>query len=142
VPLLEHPIFIRDGEEFLPGVTAHFTLGHAAEHICFEISAGNDSLFLLGDLAHHAVLSLRNPLLNFAADLDPFTAAKTRTRVFSILAEARASVLGNHFPWPDLGHIAKQGEGFRFVSDPLVDAISMAPTERLMHPACRLLVSW
>ena len=60
--LRERLVFIRDEEEFLPGVTAHFTPGHTAEHTCFQISAGTDSLFLLGDLAHHAVLSLENPV--------------------------------------------------------------------------------
>jgi glyoxylase-like metal-dependent hydrolase (beta-lactamase superfamily II) len=119
LPLRERLIFIRDGEEFLPGVKAHFTPGHTAEHICFEISVGKESLFLIGDLAHHAVLSLENPTLNFAADLDPSTAAKSRTQVFSTLADERTRVLGYHFPWPGLGHIAKQGEGFRFVPEPI-----------------------
>jgi glyoxylase-like metal-dependent hydrolase (beta-lactamase superfamily II) len=119
LPLRERLIFIRDGEEFLPGIKAHFTPGHTSEHICFELRAGTDSLFLLGDLAHHAVLSLENPLLNFAADLEPATAAKTRTRVLSTLAEERTRVLGYHFPWPGLGHIVKQGQGFRFVPEPI-----------------------
>jgi glyoxylase-like metal-dependent hydrolase (beta-lactamase superfamily II) len=119
LPLRERLIFIRDGEEFLPGLKAHFTPGHTAEHICFEISAGTESLFLLGDLAHHAVLSLENPLLSFSADLEPATAAKTRTQIFSTLADARTRVLGYHFPWPGLGHLAKQGEGFRFVPEPI-----------------------
>jgi glyoxylase-like metal-dependent hydrolase (beta-lactamase superfamily II) len=119
LPLKEHLIFIRDGEEFLPGVTAHFTPGHTSEHICFKISVGTESLFLLGDLAHHAVLSLENPLLSFSADLDPSTAAKSRTRVFSTLADERTRVLGYHFPWPGLGHMIKQGEGFRFVPEPI-----------------------
>ncbi|WP_179197810.1 MBL fold metallo-hydrolase [Hymenobacter crusticola] len=119
LPLRERLVFIQDGEEFLPGVTAHFTPGHTAEHICFELRAGTESLFLLGDVAHHAVLSLENPLLNFAADLEPATAAKTRTQVLSTLAEERTRVLGYHFPWPGLGHIAKQGEGFRFVPEPI-----------------------
>jgi glyoxylase-like metal-dependent hydrolase (beta-lactamase superfamily II) len=119
LPLRERLIFIRDGEEFLPGVKAHFTPGHTAEHICFEISSGPDSLFLLGDLAHHAVLSLENPLLNFAADLEPATAATTRTQVLSTLAAARTRVLGYHFPWPGLGHLAKQEAGFRFVPEPI-----------------------
>jgi glyoxylase-like metal-dependent hydrolase (beta-lactamase superfamily II) len=119
LPLRERLIFIRDGEEFLPGVTAHFTPGHTAEHICFEISVGTESLFLLGDLAHHAVLSLENPLLSFSADLEPATAAKTRTRVLSTLADERTRVLGYHFPWPGLGHLAKQGEGFRFMPEPI-----------------------
>ncbi|MFD2720448.1 hypothetical protein ACFST9_17110 [Hymenobacter monticola] len=117
LPLRERRIFIRNGEEFLPGVTAHFTPGHTAEHICFEISAGTESLFLLGDLVHHAVLSLENPLLNFAADIAPFTAAEPQTKVFSTLADARTRGLGYHFPWPGLGHLAKQGEGFRLVPE-------------------------
>jgi glyoxylase-like metal-dependent hydrolase (beta-lactamase superfamily II) len=119
LPLEERLIFIRDKEEFLPGVKAHFTPGHTSEHICFEISAGTESLFLIGDLAHHAVLSLENPIMNFAADLDSSTAAKTRTRVLSTLANKRTRVLGYHFPWPGLGHVARQGEGFRFVPEPI-----------------------
>jgi glyoxylase-like metal-dependent hydrolase (beta-lactamase superfamily II) len=119
LPLQERLVFIRDGEEFMPGVKAHFTPGHTAEHICFEINVGTESLFLIGDLAHHAVLSLENPLLNFAADLDPLTAAKTRTQVLSTLAGERTRVLGYHFPWPGLGHLVKQGEGFQFMPEPI-----------------------
>ena len=119
LPLRERLVFIQDGQEFLPGVTAHFTPGHTAEHICFKISTGTDSLFLLGDLAHHALLSLENPRLSFAADLDPAAAVQSRTQVFSTLADKRTRVLGYHFPWPGLGRIAKQGDGFRFVPEPI-----------------------
>lgn len=119
LPLRERLVFVHDGEEFLPGIKAHFTPGHTAEHICFEICAGHESLFLIGDVAHHAVLSLENPLLTFAADLDPIMAAQTRTQLFSTLADKRTRVLGYHFPWPGLGHLSKQGEGFRFVPEPI-----------------------
>jgi glyoxylase-like metal-dependent hydrolase (beta-lactamase superfamily II) len=118
-PLRDRLVFIDDGDEPVRGITAHFTPGHTQEHICFEIRSNGESLFLIGDLAHHVIISLEIPTIKFAADLDPDLAAKTRARIFAALAADRTRVLGYHFPWPGLGRIEKNEQGFRFIAEPV-----------------------
>jgi hypothetical protein len=36
-----------------------------------------------------------------------------------MLAVQRIPFVTYHFPWPGLGHLAKQGDGFRYVPAPL-----------------------
>jgi hypothetical protein len=48
-------------------------------------------LCYIGDLAHHPVLLLEKPLTEFLYDTDAY-----------------------HFAWPGIGHVAKQGDGFRY----------------------------
>jgi hypothetical protein len=69
---------------------------------------------LFGDLAHHPVLLLEKPLTEFMYDTDAKQSAKSRVRVLNMLAEGRTRLLAYHFAWPGIGHVAKQGDGFRY----------------------------
>jgi glyoxylase-like metal-dependent hydrolase (beta-lactamase superfamily II) len=117
LPLRDRLVFFKDGEEFLPGVQALSAPGHTAEHSCFRLCSNGETLFLIGDLAHHSVLLLEDPLMNFYADLDQRKAARTRRETLDMLANTRTRLFACHFPWPGLGHVAVQGEGFRYLPD-------------------------
>ena len=56
-------VFIKDGQEFLPGVQAIAAPGHTVGHTIFMVTSAGKSFAFLGDLTHHAVL-----LLEKAAD--------------------------------------------------------------------------
>ena len=71
-----------------------------------------------GDLAHHYVLLLRKPAWEFFADTDPKQSARTRSRMLDSFAANRTPILSYHFPWPGLGHVAKEGDGFAWVPAP------------------------
>jgi glyoxylase-like metal-dependent hydrolase (beta-lactamase superfamily II) len=114
LPVRDRIVFFRDRQEFLPGVHAMFTSGHTAGHTSFILTSGNHSLFLLGDLSHHHALLLELPRAHVIFDEDPQLASETRVNSFDMLAESRMALLGYHFPWPGLGHIAKEGDGFRY----------------------------
>lgn len=114
LPVRDRIVFFRDHQEFLPGVHAMFAPGHTAGHAAFTLTSGNHSLFLIGDLSHHHALLLELPKAHVVFDEDPQLASETRVKVFDILAESRIALLGYHFPWPGLGHIAKEGDGFRY----------------------------
>jgi hypothetical protein len=40
-------------------------------------------------------------------------------RVLDMLASTRTPLLAYHFPWPGIGHAAKQGDGFRYHPAPM-----------------------
>jgi len=107
--------FIKDGEEFLPGVQAILAPGHTVGHTIFMITSGGKSLCYIGDLAHHPVLLLERPLTEFKYDTDPKQSAQTRVRMLTMLSQKRVPILAYHFAWPGIGHVGQQGDGFRFV---------------------------
>lgn len=111
--------FVKDHEEFLPGVTALYAPGHTVGHTIFMINAGGKSLCYIGDLTHHPVLLLQKPLTEFAYDTDPKQSAQSRVRMLTMLAENRIPVLAYHFAWPGVGHVVKQGDGFRYLPAPM-----------------------
>ena len=114
VPLKEKIHFYRDGEEILPGVTVLAAPGHTVSHSIFMINSGRQQMCYIGDLAHHPVLLLERPRTQFAFDTDPAQSAESRVKMLTMLAANRTPLLAYHFAWPGLGHVAVQGEGFRY----------------------------
>ncbi|MBW8269254.1 MBL fold metallo-hydrolase [Caldovatus aquaticus] len=112
-------VMVRDGQEVVPGVTAIATPGHTVGHYVYAITSGGTTLVNTGDLAHHQVLLLRRPLWEFAYDTDPKQSAQTRLRMLDRLATDRHAVLSYHFPWPGLGHVSKESEGFAWHPAPM-----------------------
>jgi glyoxylase-like metal-dependent hydrolase (beta-lactamase superfamily II) len=112
LPLRERITFVGNGKETLPGVTAFSSPGHTVGHCHYVIASGRDTLIFAGDLAHHPILSLQRPRLEFGFDTDPKQGADSRIRVFDQAATDRTLMLTYHFPFPGLGHVAKSGDGF------------------------------
>ena len=70
VPLRERITFIKDGADVVPGVQAMHTPGHTVGHTSYVVTAGDESLVVLGDVAHHSALSLARPHYVFGFDTD------------------------------------------------------------------------
>ncbi|MFG1285789.1 MBL fold metallo-hydrolase [Xanthobacter versatilis] len=120
VPNRDRMVFFKDGEEFLPGIQAISAPGHTVGHTVFMISSGGKQLCYIGDLAHHPVLLLEQPLTEFMYDTDPKQSAQSRVKVLSMLAANRIPLIAYHFAWPGFGHVAAQGQGFRYFPAPMV----------------------
>lgn len=112
-------VMVRDGQEVVPGVVALFTPGHTVGHTCYAITSQGRTMVNTGDLAHHQVLLLRHPMMEFSFDSDPKQSAQSRSRMLDRLATDRHAVLSYHFPWPGLGHVRKEGEGYGWVASPI-----------------------
>ncbi len=119
LPVRERVKFFKDGQEFLPGITAIAAPGHTVGHTIFMISSAGKSFCFMGDLTHHQVLLLEKPLMEFAYDTDPKLSAKTRTQLLGMLVDKGVPVISYHFPWPGFGHIARAGAGFRYYAEPM-----------------------
>jgi hypothetical protein len=48
-------------------------------------------------------------------DYDADQAQATRHRFYDMAAAERALVVGYHFPFPSLGHVERDGSGYRLV---------------------------
>lgn len=125
LPLRERITFVADGQEILPGVQAIATPGHTIGHTSFVITSGGQTLVNIGDLAHHHVILLQRPKWEFAYDTDPAQSARSRFDFLTRAADEGLHLLGYHFPFPGLGHVAKAGEGFAYHPTPMGHAFDL-----------------
>jgi glyoxylase-like metal-dependent hydrolase (beta-lactamase superfamily II) len=119
LPVRDRIVFFKDGQEFLPGVQAMAAPGHTVGHHMFMVTSNGKSFAFLGDLTHHAVLLLERPLMEFSYDTDPKQSAQSRVKMLTMLAANKIPVMSYHFAWPGYGHVAKNGEGFRYYPEPM-----------------------
>jgi glyoxylase-like metal-dependent hydrolase (beta-lactamase superfamily II) len=115
--------FVKDGQEVVPGVQAMAAPGHTVGHTIYMVTSQNKTMCVTADLAHHSVLMMQHPKIEFGYDTDGKQGAATRIRVFDMLAAQRIPFLAYHFPWPGIGHVAKQGDSFRYVPTPQLTAL-------------------
>ena len=114
LPVRDRIVFIKDGQEFLPGVQAIAAPGHTVGHTIYTVSSAGKSFVFLGDLSHHHVLLLEKPRMQFSYDSDPKQAAETRVKLLDMIAANKLPVMSYHYAWPGFGHIAKTGDGFHY----------------------------
>ncbi len=89
--------------------------GHTPGHQGFMIQSGNESLFIWTDAIHHASFQVARPDWSPVYDVDPQKAAQTRKRVLDRASTDRLLVAGMHLPFPAFGHVARAGDGYRFI---------------------------
>jgi glyoxylase-like metal-dependent hydrolase (beta-lactamase superfamily II) len=119
LPNRDRLVFVKDGQEFLPGIQAMAAPGHTVGHTIYMITSDGKTLAATGDLTHHQVLLMIKPRIEFVFDTDSKQSANTRVRVLDMLASNRIPLIAYHFPWPGIGHVARQGEGFHFFPAPM-----------------------
>jgi glyoxylase-like metal-dependent hydrolase (beta-lactamase superfamily II) len=102
-------------KEVVPGLTAVAAPGHTPGHMAYMLSSGSGRLLILSDTANHPALFVRNPDWSAVFDMDADQARTTRRKMLDLAASERAQVAFYHAPFPATGHIAKDGNGFRFV---------------------------
>jgi glyoxylase-like metal-dependent hydrolase (beta-lactamase superfamily II) len=120
MPVRDRIVFIKDGQEFLPGVQAIAAPGHTVGHTIFTVTSAGKSFVFLGDLTHHPVLLLEKPRMEFSYDTDPKQAAASRVKLLDMIAANKTPVMSYHFAWPGYGHIAKTSEGFHYYPSAMV----------------------
>lgn len=113
-PLKDRITFIQDGKEVLPGIQAMFTPGHTVGHVSYVLTTGGQSLFLIGDVVHHHIVSMERPKYAFGFDTDPNLGIETRLKTLDMLATNRMPILSFHLSWPGIGHVGRSGDAFRF----------------------------
>jgi glyoxylase-like metal-dependent hydrolase (beta-lactamase superfamily II) len=102
-------------KEIVPGLTAVAAPGHTPGHTAFMLSSGQGRLMVMSDVTNHPALFVRNPDWAAIFDMDGDLARQTRRRLLDMAASERAQVSFYHAPFPATGHVAKEGDRFRFV---------------------------
>jgi glyoxylase-like metal-dependent hydrolase (beta-lactamase superfamily II) len=122
LPNKDRLVMYKDGQEILPGIQAIYSPGHTVGHSSFLITSGGKSLCYTGDVALHEIM-LRNPKIEVSFDTDPKQASATRMKMFDMLSADKTPVLIYHMPWPGMGNVVKDGDGYRFVSAPILPVL-------------------
>lgn len=107
---------IADGAEVVPGIRAVAAYGHTPGHTCYHVADGSAQMMFLADVTNRPELYARRPDFQAVFDFDGDAAAVTRRRLLDRAAADRMLVTGYHYPFPAQGHIAKEGQGYRFVA--------------------------
>lgn len=114
-PLNDKMTFLDDGGSVASGVTAVLANGHTPGHMGYMIESGGERVMLIADTANHFIWSVQNPDWEVRFDADKAQAAATRRKVFGMLAADKVPFIGYHMPFPALGYVAAEGDGFRYV---------------------------
>ena len=102
-------------KEVVPGLTSIATPGHTPGHTSFALASGDQKILISADVTNIPEFFLRNPDWHVAYDADPDMAQKTRHKFYDMAAAEKATVVGFHFPFPAVGHVEKDGNGYRLV---------------------------
>jgi glyoxylase-like metal-dependent hydrolase (beta-lactamase superfamily II) len=103
------------GKEVAPGITAIGTPGHTPGHTSFAIASGNSKILVQSDVTNIPEFFLRNPDWHVAYDTEPELAQATRHKFYDMAAAEKATVVGFHFTFPSIGHVEKDGKGYRLI---------------------------
>jgi len=123
LPNRDRIVFVKDGQEVVPGIQAMATPGHTVGHTVYMITSQGKTLCNSGDIGHHYILTMAHPRKEFMFDTDGKQAVASRVKLYDMLAAQRIPMLAYHFPWPGIGHVAKQDDAYRFVASPMVTAL-------------------
>jgi glyoxylase-like metal-dependent hydrolase (beta-lactamase superfamily II) len=104
-----------DNKEVAPGITSMFTPGHTPGHMSFVVASGSSRILVQSDVTNIPSFFLRNPDWQVMFDNDPATAVATRHKTYDMAATEKMLVTGYHFPFPCVGHVEKDGPGYRLV---------------------------
>lgn len=103
---------VDPGAEIVPEVTIVAAPGHTPGHIAIEATSGGDRLLHVGDAAADPFLHLQHPDWFLGPDYCPAEALRTRRHLFDQAANQRLLVLTSHFPFPGLGRVSTERDGW------------------------------
>ncbi|GKQ53223.1 MBL fold metallo-hydrolase [Bradyrhizobium sp. Ce-3] len=103
----------KDEHEVAPGVVISRTGGHTPGHSVVRLASGGDRLTFAGDLVF--AVGFEHPDWHNGFEHDPEEAARARIRLLRELAANRELLVATHMPFPSVGHVAVEGDAFRWV---------------------------
>jgi glyoxylase-like metal-dependent hydrolase (beta-lactamase superfamily II) len=106
------------GKDIVPGLLAVESVGHTPGHTSYVLSSGSGKVFIQSDVTNNPNPFATNPGWHAFFDQDADVAEKTRRRVYDMVVAEKLMVQGFHYPFPGLGHVEKDGSGYRVIPAP------------------------
>lgn len=108
-----HLRLFDDEHEVAPGVVVSRTGGHTPGHSVVRVTSGKDRLMFAGDAVF--AVGFDHPDWFNGFEHDPEEAARVRVRLLRELVETGELLVATHMPFPSVGHVAADGDRFRWV---------------------------
>ncbi|MGF6178705.1 MBL fold metallo-hydrolase [Ensifer sp. 4252] len=108
-----HLRLFDEKHEVAPGVVATRTGGHTPGHCVVRVASGGNRLMFAGDAVF--AVGFDHPDWYNGFEHDPEEAARVRTGLFTELAATKSLLVATHLPFPSVGHVAADGDHFRWV---------------------------
>jgi len=86
--------------------------GHTPGHTGYEFSSKGQKILFWGDTIHAQIVQLRHPEITVVFDNDPAAAAAMRDQLLPALAREDVMIAGPHMPFPALGRLREDGNGY------------------------------
>jgi glyoxylase-like metal-dependent hydrolase (beta-lactamase superfamily II) len=106
------------GKEVVPGLLGVDTIGHTPGHTSYVLSSGSGKVYIQSDVTNNPNPFASHPGWHAFFDQDADMAEKTRRRVYDMVVAEKLQVQGFHYPFPGLGNVVKDGDGYRVVPAP------------------------
>jgi len=96
-----------------PGVSARVTGGHTLGHCVVDVASKGEKLTFVGDAIFE--VGFDHPEWQNGFEHEPEVATDVRIALLNEAAETGSLLAAAHVAFPSIGHIAKNGNAFRFV---------------------------
>ena len=103
---------VNSDHQVCPEIRLISTPGHTPGHVSVLIESKGEQAVITGDVFHHPCQVYR-PDWCASADLDPATAASTRSVFLDKVVDESILVIGTHFHSPTAGRVVADGDSFR-----------------------------
>jgi glyoxylase-like metal-dependent hydrolase (beta-lactamase superfamily II) len=111
-----------DGEtQLFPGLHAIPGYGHTPGQSYYVLESEGQKLIFWGDIIHVPDIQFANPNVTIKFDVDSTAAAARRKKDFADAGKHRTLVAMPHMYFPGVGHVAKDGDHFRWIPLPYVN---------------------
>jgi len=90
--------------------------GHTPGSVIYRVESEGQTLMLWGDIIHAKAVQLPEPQVAIHFDVNQQQAINTRKRVLAKAADQGAWVAAAHIAFPGLGHVMRDGQGYRWVA--------------------------
>ncbi|MBK5002840.1 MBL fold metallo-hydrolase [Pseudomonas sp. S31] len=100
--------------EVAPGVVASLTGGHTPGHCVVYVNSAGERLTFAGDALFPVAFD--HPDWHNGFEHDPEEAVRVRVELLNEAAASGELFVATHLPFPSVGRVALEGEGFRWVA--------------------------
>ncbi|WP_434776883.1 MBL fold metallo-hydrolase [Neisseria sp. Ec49-e6-T10] len=103
------------GDNILSEIKIVSTPGHTPGHTSFLLNSKQKSILIWGDVLHSHAVQFTQPDVAIEFDSDPKQAVLSRKKILAQAAKDQLLVGGAHLPFPGLGHVRPEKEGYAWV---------------------------
>jgi glyoxylase-like metal-dependent hydrolase (beta-lactamase superfamily II) len=103
--------------EAIPGITFLPAHGHTPGHVCLMLESDGDALLSIADLVGDPLVGFERPRWGVGFDWDVEQGTASRLAFLDLAATDGLRVFGFHLPWPGFGHVAREGDAYRWIQE-------------------------